>query len=171
MRMIHPLVAAFGVLALTGCCKMPSSSSDSSGPISITPPATTTTDHTYTMDFPCDNEPGLRIRQIVLSATETRILARFQNKGARISEISTAPSGHAETFFIESGDQSRSLELRSSVGIAVSPSKTKVPPNGFIDFTLIFPPIDPSWGPIDLHEGKVYKKGTTYWNFTDIPLR
>ncbi|MBI5532467.1 MAG: hypothetical protein HY898_07120 [Deltaproteobacteria bacterium] len=171
MLMVRILVVAAAALAVTGCCKLPTSSeSKENTPVTSTakPKAG---DRIYNMDFPCDNDPTLRISQIALTPTETRVTVKYRNKDRQTAELSTAPPGQPETFFIEAADQTRTLELRSATGLAISPNKNKVPPGGTLEFTLIFPPIDETWSPIDLHEGKVVKKGLNYWNFTDIPLK
>ena len=85
--------------------------------------------------------------------------------------ISTAPPGQADTFFLEAGDQHRHVQLRAATGIAVGPKRQTLDPGDVVNFALIFGPIDLGWSPIDLHEGEIKKEGTTYWNFTDVPLK
>jgi hypothetical protein len=171
MLTLRPIVAVVIALAVTGCCKLPTSTdSKENTPVTSTA-APKPGERAYNMDFPCDNDPTLRISQIVLTPTETRVAVKYRNKDRQTAEVSTAPPGQPDTFFIEAADQKRTLELRSATGLAINPDKNQVPPGGSLEFTLIFPPIDETWSPIDLHEGKVHKKGLNYWNFTDIPLK
>lgn len=150
-------LAMLFALFLTGCCKLPSTGSSTK---------------TFNMNVTADNEDGLRITQIVLTPTETRVRMRFQNKDRNTTSISTAPPGKDESFFIEAADQTRRHQLTRSSGIAVSPARENLAPNAVKEFTLYFPPIDDSWSPIDIHEGEILKKGNnTFWSFTDIPLR
>jgi hypothetical protein len=161
-------VLAATAVALAGCCKIPRMTGDD--PVE-TLPVSAPGEQVFKMDFPCENTPDLRIKQIVLSATETRVYLRYENSKQNSMSISTAPAGQADTFFLEAGDQHRHVQLRAATGIAIDPKRQTVDPGDGVNFALIFPPIDLGWSPIDLHEGEIKKEGTTYWNFTDVPLK
>ncbi|MBI5536347.1 MAG: hypothetical protein HY898_26740 [Deltaproteobacteria bacterium] len=162
------LLAVATIAALIGCCKVPKLLDDS--PVE-TLPASSPGEQVFKMDFPCENNSDLRIRQIVLSPTETRIYLRYHNSRSSSVSVSTAPPGQADTFFLEAGDQHRHVQLRAATGISIGPKRQKLHVGDEVNFALIFPPIDVGWSPIDLHEGEIKKEGTTYWNFTDVPLK
>jgi len=154
------------LIAATSCCKLPTGG-DKESPAPTVAPG----EKSYVVNFPCSNDPNLKMTQVVLGPTETRVYLHVDNKGTDTYEISTSPPGQADTFFLEAADQHRHVQLIRSSGIAISPAKQNVRPGGKVDFVLYFPPIDASWGPIDVHEGEVLKQGTTYWNFIDVPLK
>jgi hypothetical protein len=158
--------AAAACVAAAACCKLPSGGEKESPAPAIAPG-----EKAFNVNFPCNNDPNLTIKQIVLGKTETRVYLHVDNKGRQTYQISTSPPGQADTFFLEAADQHRHVQLTRSTGIAVSPRKQDVAPGGKVDFVLYFPAIDESWGPVDLHEGEVLKEGLTYWNFIDVPLK
>lgn len=166
---VVPIVA----LAVSGCCKIPGMSKEESKSGSTTPTTTTTTtgEKTLVMDHVASNDPQLRITKIVRTPTETRVHIKFTCIEKNGTEISTAPPGKPESFFIEAADQTRSLELKYSSGIAVSPGKNSLKAGQSQEFTVVFPAVTDDWSPVDIHEGKVFKKGTTYWNFEDVSIK
>jgi hypothetical protein len=175
--LVHAVVTSLALaVGVAGCCKQKKSSREEA-PIIPVPTATTAStlapsgDRVFTMDVPCDNTPDLRIKEIAMTSTETRVTLRYHNTSTRSMSISTSPPGKADTFFIEAADQTRRYALLRSSGIAISPMRDTVRAGATVQFTLYFPPIDFTWSPIDLHEGEIMKKGVNYWNFHGVHLR
>lgn len=162
-----PIVA----LAATGCCKIPGLSKEKSTEQQPTTTTSASGEKTLVMNHECSNDPDLRITKIVRTPTETRVHIQFKNSKRQATDISTALPGSPESFFIEAADQKRRLELRTATGLALSPAKTTVQPGGIVNFVVFFPAIDDTWGPVDIHEGEVIKKGTTYWNFHEVRIK
>jgi hypothetical protein len=175
LRLGNAVFVLFTALSVAACCKLPLPSGNDDKGASDDKGAKEAKgakgDKVFNMDHPCDNSPGLTVTKVVLTETETSVHLKYRNLEKKAVSISTAPAGQADTFFIEASDQIRRLGLTRSSGIAVAPNRDTVQPAGVQSFVLYFPPIEPSWGPIDLHEGEVVKKGSNYWNFTDIELK
>lgn len=169
------LVRALAVVSIvafagTGCCKIPDLSKEESKEESKGSSATTG-EKTLVLNHESSNDPQLKITKIVRTPTETRVHIRFQNNHNGTTDISTAPPNKPESFFIEAPDQSRRMQLKYSSGIAVSPAKNTLKPGQSQDFTIVFPAIDDSWDPVDIHEGEVFKKGQTFWNFENVRVK
>lgn len=161
---VVPIVA----LAVTGCCKIPGLTKEETKGSGTPTTTSASSDKTLVMNHECANDPQLKITKVVRTSTETRVHIRFQNNRGQKNEISTAPPGKPESFFIEAADQTRRMELKYSSGIAVSPGKNTIQPGGSLDFVVVFPAIDDTWSPVDIHEGEVFKKGTTFWQFENV---
>jgi hypothetical protein len=155
-------------IAAASCCAVTACEPEKDAPL----PAIAPGEKAFDVNARSSSEPDLIIRRIVLAPAETRIYLQFRNpSGKHTHEISTAPPGKAETFFLEAGDHQRHVQLTRSSGIAVSPAKQTVPRRSKVDFVLYFPAIDETWSPMDLHEGEVLKSGTIFWNFTKVALK